>query len=536
MFKNKAPRANTRGLFSACFGGADKVFLIFSLLFIFSLVLSYLVIFKLSRMRSSPPKSTTITPTNPVSRLPALAGSYYPGNSKELDSLVNRLLSEAPLLSVRGKLKILLVPHAGMEYSGAVAAAGFKQIQGQDYRRIIILGASHRAFFNSAAVFNKGNWETPLGKIMVDEDLAEKILDQREKIIVDTQLHIDEPSLEIELPFLQKSLKDFKIVPILLGQVAKQTLEALSKKIAENLDEQTLLVISSDLSHYPSWEIANKVDSETIAAILTGKAATFMATLTKAEEEHYPGLDTGACGQEAIEVGLRVAELLNLAEIKKIKYANSGDIPAGKEGVTPDKSRVVGYGAIGFWEILSDDQLDQKDQKEALELARKTLEDYLSGQPAPTFSPQSPLLLKPRGAFVTLRKNGELRGCIGEFEPKEPLYQVIRQMAIAAATKDPRFSPVTASELKDIKIEISVMTPKQKINDWRKIKLGVDGVVVQYIARSGVFLPQVATETGWSLEEFLGQLCSQKAGLSPNCYQDPATNLYIFQAQVFEER
>lgn len=514
----------------------NKVFLIFSLLFIFSLLLSYLVIFKLNRMRSSQPEPIIITPTNPVSRLPAVAGSYYPGNIKELDSLVNRFLSEASPLSVKGKLKILLVPHAGMEYSGAVAAAGFKQIQGQDYHRVIILGASHRAFFNTAAVFDRGSWETPLGKIVVDEDLAEKILDQREKIIVDIQPHTEEPSLEIELPFLQKSLDDFKIVPILLGQVTKPTLEALSKKIAENLDEQTLLVISSDLSHYPSWEIANKVDSETISAILTGKVATFAATLTKLEEKHYPGLDTCACGQEAIEVGLHVAELLNLTEIKKIKYANSGDLPTGKEGVTPDKSRVVGYGAIGFWETLSDGQLDQQAQKETLELARKTLEDYLSLHPAPTFSPQSPLLLKPRGAFVTLRKNGELRGCIGEFEPKEPLYQVIQEMAIAAATKDPRFSPVTGSELKDIKIEISVMTPKKKIDDWKKIELGKQGVVIQKGFQSGTFLPQVATETGWNLEEFLGQLCSQKAGLSFDCYKDPTINLYTFEAQVFEER
>ncbi len=451
-------------------------------------------------------------------RRPAVAGSFYPAEQRELSNFIDDFLKKAPLLA-KGNLKILLVPHAGMEYSGPVAAAGFKQIQGQNYSKVIILGASHQVSFDYAAVYDRGSWETPLGEVSINQDLAQKILDPKSGIMAETKVHAEEHSLEIELPFLQKTLAGFQIVPILLGQVREETLTALTKKIAENLDEQTLLIVSSDLSHYPSAEIAEKTDKETLKAILTGKEKVFNQTLEKISQEGYPGLVTSACGAEAIRVALKVAETLNLREIKEIKYQNSGD-------VTADKSRVVGYGAVGFWES----------QNEALAIARQTLEDHLSGRPSPSFSPLSPQLLQPLGAFVTLTKNGELRGCIGEFEPKEPLYKVIQKMAVAAATEDPRFPKVMKDELPEIKIEISIMTPRQKIDDWRKIRLGVDGVVIQYGGRSGTFLPQVATETGWSLEEFLSQLCSQKAGLPPHSYKSPEVSLYIFQVQIFKER
>jgi len=180
--------------------------------------------------------------------------------------------------------------------------------------------------------------------------------------------------------------------------------------------------------------------------------------------------------------------------------------------------------------------IDLAGEKEALAIARETLEKYLSDYKIPSFSPKAEVLKKPFGAFVTLKENGNLRGCIGTFEPKDPLYIVIQKMAIAAATQDPRFFPVSKEELKNIKIEISVLSPKTKVNDWKEIKLGKQGVVVQKGFHSGTFLPQVATETGWSLEEFLTQLCTQKAGLPPDCYKDPLVNLYTFEAQILEER
>jgi len=179
--------------------------------------------------------------------------------------------------------------------------------------------------------------------------------------------------------------------------------------------------------------------------------------------------------------------------------------------------------------------LNTEAEKEALQIARKTLENHLQGKPN-EINVRSQSLLKPSGAFVTLHENNCLRGCIGTFEPKEPLYKVIEDMSIAAATEDPRFPKVFLEELPAIKIEISVLTPRQQITDWQRIRLGVDGVVIQSGHHSGTFLPQVALETGWSLEKFLSELCTQKAGLPPSCYKSPKVNLFTFQVQILAEK
>lgn len=481
---------------------------------------------KHQRKEKEQPMPTTQTYTI---RPPAVAGAFYPDDKNQLDKILTSLINQSEKISVDGKLRILIVPHAGIQYSGPTAAAGFKQIENLNYRRVIILGASHRAWFNHAAVFAKGAWETPLGKVEIDQDLAASLINEN-NIIEDNSPHQEEHSLEVELIFLQKVLKNFKIVPILVSQTDEKLINDLAEKIAHNFDDQTLLVISTDLSHYPPYEIAQKVDNQTIQAILSGEPEKFSQTIQNLENTGYPNLQTACCGHEAVKIGLKVGQILKV-NWQKIKYENSGDT-AG------EKYQVVGYAALGgFSKNLpaGADYLDENAQKEALEIARKTLEEYLTSGKIPEISPKNEALLKNLGAFVTLRKHGELRGCIGEFEPKEPLYKVIQRMAIAAATEDPRFPPVNASELKEIKIEISVMTPKRKIGDWREIELGKHGVVVQKGFHSGTFLPQVATETGWSLEEFLSQLCWQKAGLPPDCYKDPSTNLYVFEAQVFEE-
>lgn len=180
--------------------------------------------------------------------------------------------------------------------------------------------------------------------------------------------------------------------------------------------------------------------------------------------------------------------------------------------------------------------MNKKTQQEALRLARITLEGYLTRGKLPEVSVTNKELLKPLGVFVTLRLEEQLRGCIGCFEPDEPLYKVIQKMAVEAATADPRFLPVTVEELKDINIEISVMTPKRKINRWQEVELGKHGVVIKKGFRSGIFLPQVATETGWNREEFLAELCAQKAGLPADCYRDPETEIYVFEAEVFAEK
>lgn len=455
-------------------------------------------------------------------RNPYFAGSFYPQNPNELNQKLDNFLNQAPVLNEEGKIKILFVPHAGIEYSGQTAASGFKQIVGKNYSKVIILGASHTKAFSHAAVYSSGIWKTPLGQTAVDDQLAKKLINEKD-IIADYSPHQEEHSLEVELIFLQKVLKNFKIMPILVSQPSEELIKSIAQEITENFDDRTLLVISSDLSHYPVWETANKVDRQTINGILSGKKAVFEQALIKNENENYPNLETSACGESAIRIGLKVAENLKITEFKLFEYENSGD-------VTNDRNRVVGYASIGGY-AASEENI----QKEALNIARKTLENYFSQKKVSLPSPSSPIFQKKLGAFVTLRKNGELRGCIGAFEPEKPLSQVISEMALAAAFNDPRFPPLSEDELPEIKIEISIMTPRQKIDDWEKIELGKHGVIIQNGPRSGTFLPQVATETGWNLEEFLGQLCTQKAGLPLDCYKDPSTTIYIFEVKILEE-
>jgi AmmeMemoRadiSam system protein A len=210
-----------------------------------------------------------------------------------------------------------------------------------------------------------------------------------------------------------------------------------------------------------------------------------------------------------------------------LNYANSGD-------VTGDKSRVVGYVSAVF--VKGDEEMFSKAQKKRLlEIARQSISDYVSSGKRTDFKESDPALNAKNGVFVTLHKDGDLRGCIGSFTASEPLYQLVAKMAIESATGDPRFMPVTKEELPDIKIEISVLTEPKLIDDWKKIRLGIDGVIVRRGFASGVFLPQVATETGWDLETFLKQLCWQKAGLPEDSYKDPKTQLYTYQAYVFSE-
>jgi AmmeMemoRadiSam system protein B/AmmeMemoRadiSam system protein A len=484
-------------------------------------------------------KEEKVTERKPETvRQPVVAGTFYPGTKEELEAQIETFFQNVPEEKEEKALKILIVPHAGYEYSGQVAAFGFKQTQGKDYKKVILIGGSHQAFFEGAVIDESDDWETPLGKVGVDTDLAEKIIKESQNISFSSSVHAQEHSLEVELPFLQKTLSGFKIVPILLGETSGEFPEILAGFLAENISEETLIVVSTDLSHYPPYNVANEVDRKTVDSILSGELDNFSATISAQMEKGYPSLVTCACGHEAVKVGMVLAEKLRISDIRLLKYANSGD-------VSGDMSRVVGYAAIGFYQEKSkvksqkskgqEDLLDEKAQKEALEIARETLESYLKDGKTLKVEVENEVLNQKLGAFVTLRKNGQLRGCIGRFEPNESLWQVIQKMAISAAAEDLRFPPVTLGELKNIEIEISVLSPRRKIHDWHEIELGKHGVYVQKGMQGGVFLPQVATENNWDLETFMGTLCTQKAGLPWDCWKQEDVDLFIFTAQVFEK-
>ncbi len=386
-------------------------------------------------------------------------------------------------------------------------------------------------------MFNNGSWQTPIGITPVDEAYANYLIDDDLGIKSDLNAFSDH-TIEMQVLMLQYALKDndFKIIPILISKPTKEQEEILASKLASILDKDTILIVSSDLSHYPEYDDAVQADSKTIEAILSESENTFRSNIREYEHKNINNLETYACGYESIALALNVAQKLDNLQFAKLKYANSGDI-------TGDHSRVVGYSAI----IATGNGHNQnalnslsKDAKnEALQIARGAIKSALNDKNSTTMQPPSNLeLYEPAGAFVTLKENNQLRGCIGYFETdniKQPLYKVIHNAAIDAAFNDPRFDKLTKDEFDDVEIEISIMTLRKPVNSYKNIKLGKQGVVVTQGTHSGTFLPVVARDTGWSLDKFMSELCSQKAHLSPTCYLDKNTKIDVFDTVEFGE-
>lgn len=459
-------------------------------------------------------------------RKPNFANSFYPGNKEHLKSMIENFLKNVSYKEEIEKEKIIGVisPHAGYIYSGSVAAYSFKLFQGMDIKTVILIGKSHHGYFKGGIIDNRDGWETPLGKVEIDKEIFENLY--KKKIFSVNRTYLDyEHSLEVEIPFLQVILKNFKIFPILLGDSSKENVEAVANEIYDVLKNRRdwIIVVSTDLSHYYPYQEAKQKDMLLLETLKTKNLNLIYKYLENRKIE--------MCGDAGVLVLLKIAEKYPDYQVKVLYYANSGD-------TSGEKNRVVGYGSAVILkeEKKGGNMLTEKQKKILLKIARETLEYYLKGEKLPEIKIDDPVLIEKRGVFVTLHKNGNLRGCIGYIEPIKPLYLAVREMAIHSATQDPRFEPVKYEELKEIEIEISVLTIPKKVKSPDEIVLGRDGVIVKRGFNQGVFLPQVAEETGWTKEEFLSYLCSHKAGLPSDAWKDPKTELYIFQAEVFSEK
>ncbi len=343
--------------------------------------------------------------------------------------------------------------------------------------------------------------------------------------------HAGEHSLEVQLPFLQTVLgTSFRLIPILIGTDDQDEIRAIARALRPYWGEHTLFVISTDLSHYPPARAAEVVDRTTIAAVCTGSPRRLVNALRENGEGRVPGLVTRMCGSSAVLTLLYMIEGDPADTLELVRYANSGDV-SGADG-----DHVVGYAALtvrrsapsGFFIPL-------EDQHTLLAIARSSIASGVanrSGPPDPEIS-VSPRLREPGSAFVSLYRGHRLRGCIGSFARTLPLAVVVRQMARAAATEDPRFPPVQPAELRDIRVEISVLSPMQRIRSAGDIDLGKHGIYIRKGDRAGTFLPQVATETGWTVEEFLGHCAADKAGIGWDGWK--SAELYVYQACVFGE-
>ncbi|MFH1767821.1 MAG: AmmeMemoRadiSam system protein B [Candidatus Omnitrophota bacterium] len=454
------------------------------------------------------------------------AGSFYPQDASLLDSMIDKWLLEGESFGdLEGDVLGIIAPHAGYIYSGKIAASGFNVIDKNKFDTVILLGPSHRYYFEGIAVYRQGAFDTPLGKLEVDHGLAARFK-KLSFVNLEPGFFQKEHCLEVQLPFIKKVLPDCKIVPVIFGKLNFGQMKELAQYFSYLTKEKRILfVVSTDLSHYHPYEQAVRIDSETIEHIENLDAAWFWDSLKAGEQK--------ACGILPLITFILYVKKEG-GQIEKITYANSGD--SG-----PDKSKVVGYLSAVAYRINShNDQedtmnLSREEKDRLITIARKTLEEYLKSGKYPKISVNSERLKENRAVFVTLKKDNQLRGCIGRIVADMPLYESVSKVAVDSALHDPRFAPVQYDELAGISIEISVMTPFETVGALEEIEVGKHGLIIQKGFHSGLLLPQVPTEYGWDRKTFLEHLC-QKAGLPVNAYMDKDAKIYKFSADVFSEK
>ena len=465
-------------------------------------------------------------------REPAVAGAFYPDKPEVLSRDVKRYLENAKKEKIEGDIVALVSPHAGYMYSGQVAAYAYKLVEGRTFDSVVVVAPSHRALFKGASLYDRGGYRTPLGVVPIDTELSKKMMERRKEIQFLPEAHSQEHSLEVQVPFLQVVLKTFNLIPIVMEPYwSWDTCQTLGSAIAETVKgKNVLLVASSDLSHFHSYDQAVKLDKIVLNHIERFDPEGLNRDLRSDRCE--------ACGGGPIISIMLAAKALGAGQGKVLKYLNSGD-------VTGDRSRVVGYGAGVFYKTAGGKEkmkeekkvgvdlgLNEEEKKTLHHIAKTVIENKTKGKAVPEFKIESPTLKENRGAFVTIHKKGQLRGCIGYIEGHGPLHKTIEEMAEAAAFRDPRFTPVKEKELSELELEISVLTPLKRITDVNEINVGKHGIYIKKGWYSGLLLPQVATEYGWDRLTFLDHTC-QKAGLPNNAWKEKDTEIYIFSADIF---
>lgn len=470
-------------------------------------------------------------------REPAVAGLFYPKDAADISKMIGAMLAEAKPPALEGKIRALVCPHAGYRYSGPVAAFGFKLIQGSEFPTVILLAPSHYFPFRGASVSGADFFRTPLGDVPISEKA--RALEKLPPFIIEPHAAIRRPdwwpesshaapadgadtpdtwehSDEVEVPFLQTVLKNFKLLPVIVGPTDPAD---AAKALMTVLDDQTLIVASSDLSHYQPYDEAKQMDAQTIKAICDLDAAAIK--------------QDGACGIYPVSVLVHVAKAKGW-KTKLLDARNSGD-------TTGDKSRgVVGYAAIAFYETEQQD-FPTAERKLLMSLARKTLTEVVTNgkMQEPDADGLPAKLTGNKGCFVTLTENGQLRGCIGHIIPQMPLHLAVMDNARNAAIRDHRFRPVQKEELGKIEIEISVLTEPKPLafsspdDLLAKLQPGKDGVVLQIGGNGSTFLPQVWEQIPGKVE-FLNAL-AQKGGSAPDDWRKPGTAVSIYHVEAFKE-
>lgn len=479
-----------------------------------------------------------------VARPPAVSGSFYPDDAGRLEASIQGFLADAR--APRGEKPVAIVaPHAGYSYSGQIAADAWRQAAGFDYDTIVILGTNHTtAGFDGVSVYRGTGYRTPLGVARIDSEVVEELLAADPVMTFRPDVHEKEHSEEVQVPFAQIVFPNARIVAVVVGAPDLDRVGRFGRALARVLKgRKALIVASSDLSHYPSGVDADAVDRKSLQAMASLDPARVAEVMSQSMNEGRPGLATCACGEWPILAAMVAAKALGARRGMVISYAHSGLAVPG------DESKVVGYGAVIYTagaggpettvltpiETGSADEArpTKADETCLLALARATIERYLATGVTPLPRLDSPWLRRKAGAFVTLNRNHELRGCIGQVKDESPLAVTVARMALRAARHDPRFAPVEAAEMSSIQVEISVLTPLRLVTGPGGIVPGRDGVMIEKDGHRAVYLPQVAVEQGWNRSQMLHHLC-RKAGLPGDCWTSGA-RFSVFQALVFGE-
>lgn len=480
---------------------------------------------------------------NPKSRPAGVAGGFYPADPTALTAMMDQMLARATPPKLDGQIVAAVAPHAGYQYSGPVAAYTYAALKGRRFLRVVVIAPSHYENFNFTSIFDGDGYVTPLGTVPVDKAFGTKLARMSPSMRLSDRGHRAtqagaEHAIEVQLPWLQHVLGSFTLVPIVMGDQSYESSRALGVALARLIQDEsgdhgkpgigagggTLILVSSDMSHYHTYDAAEAMDHKTLSAL-----------------EHWDYLSMSrnfqsrvweACGGAPLVAAMIAAERLGANRAEVLRYANSGD-------VIGDHSHVVGYSADVFVKSSHADpsgapfSLNEKEKKKLLEIARRSVEQVVGTRSLYQVDATGDAALdQERGAFVTLKKAGQLRGCIGVTQATEPLYQTVRDIAALASLRDPRFQPVSAQELPQLEYEVSVLSPLEPVRDVKRIQVGQDGLLIKNGLNEGLLLPQVAAEEHWNRTTFLEETC-RKAGMNPDCWKDDKTDIFRFTAVVF---
>jgi AmmeMemoRadiSam system protein B/AmmeMemoRadiSam system protein A len=472
-----------------------------------------------------------------IDRNPYAAGKFYPADKGTLQKDLASLFMECRKSDQNDRVRAIICPHAGYVFSGKTAASAFSAIpRNTSYKNIFIIASSHVMSFDGASVYDAGDYITPLGKAIVNREIAVELKKNYKVFNFPVTAHAREHSVEVQIPFIQYYFENIPpIVPIILGTNSNKTVRQVAEVLKPWFTKDNLFIISSDFSHYPSYNDAVENDKLTATSIKYGKPSTFLRALDENSQKGTKGLLTSMCGWSSGLTLLYLADGDNNLEFNIVDYSNSGDSPYG------NKDEVVGYNAITLTEKtdkpvnIEELRLTESEKSLLFKFARNSILAKLENRtPEPDPDRKLPPVFNEHlGAFVTLKINGMLRGCIGRFASDEPLYKVVKESAVSSAFGDPRFPQLSKEEYPETEFEITVLGPMKKISDIHEIKLGKHGIYIQKGNRAGTMLPQVAIENHWTLEQFLGYTSREKAGIGWDGWKN--ADIYIYEGVVLEE-